>query len=221
MSYKALVAEFIGTFTLIFVGVGSIAADYMTGGKLGITGIALAHGLAIGVMVTIALSISGGQLNPAMTLGAFVGGKIGAKDAVQYVIAQCLGAIVGAVLIQQTVPSDVLGAVQMGTPMLGRDSTWMQGFIAEVVLTFFLVLTVFGTAIDQKAPRMGGLFIGFAVVFGVLAGGPISGAAMNPARHLGPALLGGFLSDSLLYWIGPLVGGAIAGVVARYLFSSK
>ncbi|OGU32409.1 MAG: aquaporin, partial [Ignavibacteria bacterium GWA2_55_11] len=201
--------------------VGSIAADYMTGGKLGITGIALAHGLAIGVMVTIALSISGGQLNPAMTLGAFVGGKIGAKDAVQYVIAQCLGAIVGAVLIQQTVPSDVLGAVQMGTPMLGRDSTWMQGFIAEVVLTFFLVLTVFGTAIDQKAPRMGGLFIGFAVVFGVLAGGPISGAAMNPARHLGPALLGGFLSDSLLYWIGPLVGGAIAGVVARYLFSSK
>ena len=221
MSFKALVAEFIGTFTLIFVGVGSIAADYMTGGKLGITGIALAHGLAIGVMVTIALSISGGQLNPAMTLGAFVGGKIGAKDAVQYVIAQCLGAIVGAVLIQQTVPSDVLGAVQMGTPMLGRDSTWMQGFIAEVVLTFFLVLTVFGTAIDQKAPRMGGLFIGFAVVFGVLAGGPISGAAMNPARHLGPALLGGFLSDSLLYWIGPLVGGAIAGVVARYLFSSK
>jgi len=221
MNTKALLAEFIGTFTLIFVGVGSIAADYMTGGKLGITGIALAHGLAIGVMVTIALSISGGQLNPAMTLGAFVGGKIGAKDAVQYVIAQCLGAIVGAVLIQQTVPSDVLGAVQMGTPMLGRDSTWMQGFIAEVVLTFFLVLTVFGTAIDQKAPRMGGLFIGFAVVFGVLAGGPISGAAMNPARHLGPALLGGFLSDSLLYWIGPLVGGAIAGVVARYLFSSK
>jgi len=126
MSYKALVAEFIGTFTLIFVGVGSIAADYMTGGKLGITGIALAHGLAIGVMVTIALSISGGQLNPAMTLGAFVGGKIGAKDAVQYVIAQCLGAIVGAVLIQQTVPSDVLGAVQMGTPMLGRDSTWIH-----------------------------------------------------------------------------------------------
>ena len=221
MNFKPLVAEFIGTFALIFVGVGAIAADMITGGKLGLTGIALAHGLTIAVMVSATAVTSGGHLNPAVTFGAFVGGKIGTKEALLYIIAQCLGAIVAAMAIQQVVASDVLASVQMGTPLLAKDVTMTQALIAETVLTFFLVFTVFGTAIDPRAARVGGLFIGLAVAFGVMVGGPITGGAMNPARHLGPALLGGYGADAWLYWVAPLLGGAMAGGVARYLFGSK
>lgn len=221
MNIRPLAAEFIGTFALIFVGVGAIAADVTSGGKLGLTGIALAHGLTIAVMVSATAATSGGHLNPAVTFGALIAGAIGPKDAVLYLLAQCLGAIAAAATIQQVVFADVLSTIQWGTPALGLNVTGTQGLVAETVLTFFLVFTVFGTAVDQRAARMGGLFIGLAVAIGVMVGGPISGGAMNPARHLGPALLGGTGAEAWLYWIGPLLGGGIAGAVSRTLFRLK
>ena len=109
MNKKALIAEFIGTFTLIFIGVGSIVADYLSGGKLGLTGIALAHGLAIGVMVSATAAVSGGHLNPAVTIGLWSAKKINTTNAVGYIIAQCLGAIFAAFLIKLAVPVGCFG----------------------------------------------------------------------------------------------------------------
>ncbi len=221
MKIKAFVAEFIGTFTLIFIGVGAIAADHMTGGKLGITGIALAHGLAIGCMASATMAVSGGQLNPAVTIGLLSAGKIDLANAIGYIISQCLGAIGAAFLIKFAVPADVLAAVNMGTPALGTGITASMGLVTEIILTFFLVFVIYGTAVDKRAPKVGGLFIGLAVALDVLMGGPVSGAAMNPARHLGPALLGGGLQNVWIYWVGPIVGGVLAALVYKTQLEEK
>ncbi len=213
MNPKALIAEFVGTFTLIFVGVGAIAANQMAGGASGLLGIAMAHGLAIAVMVSATASISGGHLNPAVTAGAWMGKKIRTAPALGYIVAQCLGGLFAAWVVKLCLPGEALRAVNMGTPALGTDVTVLQGLVTEAVLTFFLVFVVYGTAIDHRAPRVGGLFIGLTVCLGVLVGGPVTGAAMNPARHLGPALLGGGLENTWLYWIGPLAGGLAAGAL--------
>ena len=215
MNDKALIAEFIGTFTLIFIGVGAIAADHITAGALGLTGVALAHGLAIAVMVSATAAISGGHLNPAVTIGLWTVKKIDAANAVGYVVAQCLGAIAAAFLIKMAVPAEALAMVNMGTPALGNGVSASMGLITEIILTFFLVFVVYGTAVDARAPKVGGLFIGLAVALGVLMGAPISGAAMNPARHLGPALLGGGLQNIWIYWLGPILGGILAAQVYK------
>lgn len=215
MNYKALVAELIGTFTLIFIGVGAIAANQISGGALGLTGIALAHGLAIAVMVTATAAVSGGHLNPAVTIGLWSAKKIDLSNAIGYIATQCVGAIAAAFLIKQCVPVDVLSVVGMGTPALGAAITTSQALITEVVLTFFLVFVVYGSAVDRRAPKVGGLFIGLTVALDIMMGGPISGAAMNPARHLGPALLGGGLENIWIYWVGPVVGGVLAAQVYK------
>jgi len=221
MNTKALAAEFIGTFTLIFIGVGAIAADFLTGGKLGLTGVALAHGLAIAVMVSATGAISGGHLNPAVTIGALVGKKISLTNAIGYIVAQCLGAIVAAWVVTLAIPGEVLDAVKMGTPELGSNITSGQALVTEIILTFFLMFVVYGTAIDARAPKVGGLFIGLTVALDILMGGPISGAAMNPARHLGPALLGGGMENIWIYWVGPILGGILAGVIYTKTFEQK
>ncbi|MDP2654161.1 MAG: MIP family channel protein [Candidatus Omnitrophota bacterium] len=215
MNVRALVAECIGTFTLIFIGVGAIVADHITGGQSGLTGIALAHGLAIAVMVSATAAVSGGHLNPAVTIGLFFAKKIDALNTIGYVISQCLGAIAAAFLIKLCVPTAALNAVNMGTPALGEGISVGMGLLTEIILTFFLIFVVYGTAVDKRAPKVGGLFIGLTVGLGVLMGGPISGAAMNPARHLGPALLGGGLDNIWLYWLGPVIGGILAAVTYR------
>jgi MIP family channel proteins len=221
MNVRPLVAEFIGTFALIFVGVGAIAVDGITHGGAGLVGIALAHGLTIAVMVSATAAISGGHLNPAVTIAALVGGKIDARGALGYILAQCAGAIFAAFMITLAIPAPALAAVNMGTPALGAGIGLGQGLVTEAVLTFFLAFVVYGTAIDQRAPKVGGLFIGLTVTLDILVGGPITGAAMNPARHLGPALLGGGLDNLWLYWVGPLIGGVLAGLVYHNVLETR
>jgi aquaporin TIP len=215
MNVKALAAEFIGTFTLIFVGVGAIAANQMNDGGSGLVGIALAHGLAIAVMVSATAAVSGGHLNPAVSFGAWLGRKMSAGAMLGYWVAQCLGAIAAAGLIQRVFAADVLGSVNLGTPLPGPGISNLQVIVVEIVLTFFLVFVVFGTAIDPRGPKCGGLFIGLAIAMGILVGGPISGAAMNPARFLGPALLSGNMGFCWIYWVAPLAGGGLAGLVYK------
>jgi aquaporin TIP len=223
INLKALVAEFLGTFALIFIGVGAIATNQIIFGDntKDLTAIALAHGFVIAVMVSATAAISGGHLNPAVTFGVWLLGKIDPKNALGYVIFQCLGAIFAAAMVKMTFPLSILQTVGMGTPALGKGETPLMGFVMELVLTFFLVFVVFGTAVDARAPKMGGLFIGLTVALDILAGGPISGAAMNPARYLGPAIMGGGLGQFWLYWTAPLAGGALAAIVYRYLRESR
>ena len=212
MNQKPLIAEFIGTFTLVFIGIGSIASSSMPGVQSGLVGIAIAHGLALACMISATAAISGGHLNPAVTIGLLAAKKINVATAIRYVIAQCIGAIVAAALIKICIPQDILTAVNLGTPSLGTKITPIMGVITEIILTFFLVFAVYGTAVSKHAPKMGGLFIGLTVTFDILMGGPITGAAMNPARHLGPALVGGNLSHLWIYWVGPIIGGVLAAL---------
>jgi aquaporin TIP len=211
-------SEFVGAFTLIFVGAGSIiAANYAGGGVsgAGLVTIAIAHGLAIATMVTAIGHISGGHLNPAVTIAAFVTRKITAGDAGGYIVAQIAGAIAAAGLLRAAVDEAVWEAVDLGTPLLGDGVSAGQGVLIEAVLTFFLVWVVFATAIDPRGAfgKVAGLAIGFVILMDIMMGGPFTGAAMNPARAFGPALAGGVWDDHWVYWLGPVAGGVIAAVL--------
>lgn len=212
---KACLAEFIGTFALIFIGVGAIYHD-TPGNGVGLLGVALAHGLTIAVMVSATGGISGGHLNPAVSFGLFIGGQIDLRRTLAYWIAQLLGATIAAFLligILGSVGSPGAQVVFAGTPALSKGVSFGRGVAVEAVLTFFLVFVVYGSAVDVRAPKIGGLAIGLTVALDILFGGPLTGAAMNPARTFGPALAGGQWANHLVYWIGPLLGGGLAGLV--------
>jgi MIP family channel proteins len=218
---KQCVAEFIGTFTLIFIGIGAIYNLGSLPGGGGLLGIALAHGLAIAVMVSATGAISGGHLNPAVTFGLLLGGKICPSRSVAYIIAQLAGATAAAFLCAHLLGMD---AVKTGTPDIPMNATAAaenlapkvsmgQAIVIEAVLTFFLVFVVYGSAVDARAPKIGGLAIGLTVALDILFGGPLTGAAMNPARTFGPALVSGHWANHIVYWVGPLLGGGLAGLI--------
>ncbi len=222
---KQCAAEFIGTFALIFVGIGAIANNTFPAAGVGLLGVALAHGLTIAVMVSATGAISGGQLNPAVTFGLLIGGQMDVKKSIAYWIAQLAGATAAAYLC-----SGLIGMTKVanGTPDIGMNAagaalvSTRQAIAIEAVLTFFLVFVVYGSAVDVRAPKIGGLAIGLTVALDILFGGPLTGAAMNPARTFGPALASGHWNNHLVYWIGPLIGGAAAGVIyGRFLIKES
>ena len=204
---RPCIAEFIGTFALIFVGIGAIK----TAGD-NIVAVALAHGLTIAAFASATMHISGGHLNPAVTFGVLCGGHMKLPDAIRYWVAQLLGGVAAAFICLGLFTRDV---IVTGTPQLAIDLTPAQGILVEAILTFFLVFVVYGTAVDKRAPRLAGLVIGATITLDILFGGPLTGAAMNPARVFGPAVAANFWKAHYVYWVGPLVGGAIGGVVYR------
>lgn len=214
----AYVAELIGTFALTLIGAGSIAV----GDANSLTGIAFAHGLAIMTMIYALGHISGVHINPAVTISLLVGGKIKLTDAVAYIIAQVVGAILAGfvLLFVYNAPSQANGF--LGTPDLGANVGVLTGIIVELILTFFLTLTVWGAAADGRtAGPAVGLAIGMVVTMDILMGGPITGAAMNPARALGPAIASGHLNNWYVYWVGPIIGGILAGLLYPAMFLRK
>jgi len=213
---KQCVAEFIGTFALCFVGILAIHHNP------GLLGVALAHGLTIAVMASAFGAISGGQFNPAVSVALFVAGKMDAMRTAAYIVTQLVAATAAGLLIVAVVGDAGKGIVAAGTPDLGATVTQFQGIVLEIVLTFFLVVVIFGSAVDSRAPKIGGLAIGLTVALDILAGGPISGAAMNPARTLGPALASGHWNNHIVYWIGPIIGGVLAGLIyGRFLIKES
>ncbi len=223
---QKLVAEFAGTFALIFFGAGSICADQFLRssgqGGLGLLGIALAHGLAIGIMVSAVGHISGGHFNPAVTIGFWVTRKLSTFDSLAYWVAQLAGGVCAAYLLR-LLPFDVWGGVQLGTPDLASGITRTTGLILEAVMTFFLVFVVFATAVDEKGAfnKVAGFAIGLSITMSALFGGPFTGAALNPARAFGPAVAANHWTNHGVYWIGPLAGGVIAAWLYDTLFLKK
>ncbi len=219
--WRAAVAEFIATLLFIFLGAGTVV---VTGGliKEGLTSarlvaIAVAHGLAIALLVAATARVSGGHINPAVTFGALITGKINLQRAMTYVVAQLLGAVVGAGLLTLVIPAAAQG--NLGAHGLGAGITPGGGLVAEIVLTFALVFVVFATAVDPKGPgHLAPLAIGFTILVDHLAGVPITGAGMNPARTFGPALVAGAWDNHWIYWIGPLVGAALAAWIYEFVF---
>jgi MIP family channel proteins len=223
---QKLVAEFIGTFTLIYISAGSICADqYLTStgqSGVGLLGIAAASGLAFGIMVTALGHISGGHFNPAVTIGFWVTRRLSTLHSISYWIAQLLGATAAAYLIKLTIPDTTWTAKALGsiTPDLGGDFTRAHGIALEAVMTFLLVFVVFATAADAKGAfnKIAGFAIGLTITMDILFGGPFTGAAVNPARAFGPALATSHWQNHGVYWAGPLLGGVIAGVLYDRMF---
>jgi MIP family channel proteins len=211
---RPCLAEFIGTFALVFVGIGAIK----TAGD-DVLAVALAHGLTIAAFVAATMHISGGQFNPAVTFGLVCGGHMSIAAAIRYWIAQLLGATAAAFICLSLFARDV---IVNGTPHLATDLTPGQGILVEAILTFFLVFVVHGTAVDERAQRaVGALAIGSTITLDILFGGPLTGAAMNPARVFGPAVAANFWKAHYIYWVGPLVGGALGGLVYRIFIERK
>ncbi len=215
---KALAAEFIGTFALIFIGAGASAL-----GIGGLVGVALAHGFVIVGFAYAYGHVSGTHINPAVTIGVWVAGKIDAGRAVSYIVFQVTGGIAGALALRW-----VLGGTEtgLGATTLARglrigeasiDVSPAAGCFLEAVLTFFLVNTVLNAAISGKAGNLAGLAIGLTFAFGVLMAGPLTGGSLNPARTLGPAFAAGNFADLWVYLAGPILGGIGAAALYRGL----
>ncbi|WCJ29477.1 tonoplast intrinsic protein 4 1 [Euphorbia peplus] len=214
---KALVVEFITTFLFVFAGVGSaIAADKVDGSSLlGLLVVALTHTLVVAVMIS-AGHISGGHLNPAVTLGLLVGGHITVFRSILYWIDQLLASSAACLLL-----SYLTGGLAIPIHTLGSGMDYLQGIIWEIVLTFSLLFTVYATIVDPNKGSIDGLgplLTGLVVGANILAGGPFSGASMNPARSFGPALVSWDWTDHWVYWVGPLIGGAFAGFIYQNFF---
>ncbi len=215
---RALTAEAIGTFALCFIGILAINTDAITGGTgtASLATIALAHGLTIAVMVAALGAHSGAHFNPAVTAGFVATGRMTPARGAQYVGAQVAGAALASLIVAFLFGREV---VANGTPAMAGNVHPLGGVAVEVVTTFFLVLVVFGTAVDERAPKsIFPMAIGLTVALDIMATGPITGGAMNPARVLGPALVGGQWAAHWVYWAGPLLGGVAAAFLQHRLF---
>jgi MIP family channel proteins len=257
-----LVAEALGTFTLCFIGAGSICTATMVGaGYAGLLGVAIAHGLALSIAVSATMNVSGGHVNPAVTAAMLITGRIKVSGAAQYVVAQLIGGVIAGLLVLaifdgmtagggETAASvvkvlqvgvqigesgggetaaSVVKEAGLGTPFYDAAKLSMgKAILVEGALTFLLVFAVFGTAVDPRAPKLGGFAIGLTIAMDILLGGPLTGAAMNPARTFGPGIVAAasgnlkvFWSQHVVYWVGPILGGILAGLVYEKLILAR
>ena len=216
-SWRHFIAEFIGTFALVFVGGAAIMTAQMARSENLLLTVAVAHGLILAVLVTATMRISG-HLNPAVTLGFLAARRIEPMMGMLFIVAQLLGAIVAAYVLDWTFPHDVATGARLGGQSLSLDVSFGKGVVLEAIATFFLVFVVFGTAVDPHAPKVGGFAIGLTVTADILAIGPLTGASMNPARSLGPAVASGIFEAQGVYWLGPILGGVAAALLYDSLF---
>ena len=207
----------LGAFALIFIGAGAII---VTGGA-NLVAIAIAHGLAIALMISAVGHISGGLYNPALTIGLWATRRISTVSGILYIIAQLVGAVVAALALTLLFPDVMREATKLGTPGVSPGIDFVQAVGIEAIATFFLMTAVFGTALDPRGPALGGFGIGLVLTMDILAVGALTGAAMNPARAFGPALLSGTWDDHLVWWIGPIIGAVLAAVVYHYVFADE
>lgn len=227
---RAWLAEAIGTYCLVFFGPLSIALSIEFFSKSAVLAIpelvviSLAHGSAIGLMVYAFGHVSGAHFNPAVTISMLVTKRISIKEAIPYIISQIIGAIVAAASLKAIIP-DLGAKVNFGTQPGPSDiiqNSVASGVAVEAILTFFLVTVIFMTAVHKKAAAgMYGLAIGGIIFLDHLVGIPLTGASMNPARTLGPAIISGYWTNHLMYWVGPIVGAVIAGLIMNYLYVKK
>ena len=220
-------AEGVATFCLVFFGPLSVimaAAAFGTGLSIeGIIMISLGHGAAIGLMVYAFGHVSGAHINPAVTIPMIITKKLSAADGAGYISLQIIGGIAAAFTLMITLP-ELGSAVNFGTQAPGDliNNSVTSGLGLEIIFTFFLVAVIFMTAVHKKAAAgIHGISIGGMIFLLHLIGVPLTGASMNPARTLGPALASGFWEFHWIYWVGPIIGGIIAGLIMNYVFVKK
>jgi MIP family channel proteins len=221
---KKYVAEFIAAFFLVFAGTAAIVADQqlavvLVRDSFGLLGVALAHGLALGVAIAAIGGISGGHANPAVSIAFYIARRLSAKDTAWYIVAQLLGGLFAALLVARVFTPEAVEATGSGVPALGPGTNLLQGGLIEVVLTFMLGFVIWGVAVNPKGAKIiAPLAIGLTFTFGILAGGPFTGAAMNPARWFGPAVVSGQFANWPVWVLGPIVGALLASTVYELFF---
>ncbi|GAC1373957.1 MAG: hypothetical protein NVSMB32_17290 [Actinomycetota bacterium] len=227
LSVKKYLAEFIASFMVVFIAAGAIVADvYLTHVRLtdsfGPLGIVVAYGVAVAIAMLVMMPISGGHVNPAISIAAFVSRRLSAKDTAGYVLAQLLGAVVAAFLLRGITPKNAFDFVSGGVPGLGQGISVLQGAGIEAALTFFLALTFWAVVVDSRGPRvLAPLAVGGFMVAAGLAGSAFTGAALNPARWLGSALAGTHGASWLVWVAGPLLGALLGSLTYETLFLSE
>lgn len=204
---KKYIAEGIGTFALVFCGTGAIIINEQTNGSLGLLGISLVFGLIICAMIYVFGSFSGAHINPSVTIALAVGKITPKREVAFYILAQILGAILASTILKIIFPK----AVTLGSTIPSGDLA--QSFIIELVLTFFLMITVLGVASKKEFSNVAGLIIGLVVTGIILVAGPISGGSFNPARSIAPAISTGNISTLWIYIIAPTLGAILAMLV--------
>jgi MIP family channel proteins len=219
-AWRHFTAEFVGTFALVFVGGGAIITSPMLSQQAAVVNIAFAHGIILAIMVTATMRISG-HFNPAVTTGFLVTRRIEPMMAVIYWIAQFTGAVVAAYALKSLYPDTIVQMTKLGGQSISSDITLVQAIVLEGIATFFLMFVIFGTAVDPRAPRVGGFAIGLAVTAGILSIGPLTGGSMNPARSFGPAVVMGIYNGQAAYWIGPIVGAVVAALLYEKLLMPR
>ena len=216
-SLRHFIAEFVGTFALVFIGGAAIIAAHATQMESGLIAVAFAHGLILAVLVSALMRISG-HFNPAVTIGFLAARRIEAMMAGVYIAAQITGSILAAYALKALLPATLTGPARLGGQSIASEVSAGQAIGLEAICTFLLTFVIFGTAVDPKAPRVGGLAIGGTIGAMILAVGPFTGGSFNPARSFGPAVASGIFEGQAVYWIGPIVGALAAALLYDMLF---
>ncbi len=215
------IAESLGTFALVFIGTAVVASKTYPDAQFGVLGIAVAHAIVLSVMITATMSISGGHLNPAVTIGLLVARRVPLSTAGAYIVAQLIGGVFASLLVKFIFPIGITKAIALGTPTIANNIMLSQAITVEAVLTFFLVSAVFGTCVNPEAPKVGGFGVGLVLLFDILVGGPLTGSAVNPARAFGPAMVSGQWVGHAVYWVGPILGGLVAALLWEHVLLPK
>jgi aquaporin Z len=217
---RPCLAEFLGTFYLCFAGISAILSNTPeVGGTSGLLGIALAHGLALSIAVNVFGGESGAHFNPAVTAGFLATGRIAPNLAAWYVVAQLAGATTAAGVCRVIFPAGAVAATTLGLPLPAPWASTGVILLAEFIMTFLLMTSIFGTAVDDRgrAVKIGGFGIGLTVAFDILAGGAVTGASMNPARSFGPALEMMHWEWHWAYWLAPIAGACAAALLYEHV----
>lgn len=212
-------AETLGTLTLVLFGATAVYMGSFPGGGWGTLGVALAHAILLAVAVSATMGISGGHLNPAVTLGLLAIRRVSPRDAGVYLVAQLVGGALAGGIASTLFAPHVGQITAFGAPMLGVGIGVGKGIAVEAVLTFFLMSAVMGTAVLRSAPPIGGFGIGLILLPLIMVGAPLTGAALNPARAFGPALAAGMFTHQIVYWVGPILGAVAAALIWQRLES--
>ncbi len=224
-AYKKYMAEFVGTFALVFIAAGSVCADFylrQAGGQgLGLLGISIAFGIVVIAVIYATSYVSGSHVNPAVTVSFWITKRMEPNTAIMYIISQIAGASLAGLALKTLFP-DAAKTVYLGTCVLAPGVSIARGVLMEFIISFLLIFTIYGTLVDKRASAgFAGIAVGLVVLFGAMIGGTISGGAMNPARVFGPALASGQFTHHYVWWIGPILGGIAAGFVYDKLFAEK
>ena len=215
--WNAIVAEAVGTFLFLLVGIGAASMVGQTDGA-NLVSVGLAHGLALAVMVSAFGAISGGHFNPVVTWALWLTGKSEGRRSIAYILAQLIGAVAAAAVVRYVTPPEIPEIAVLPAPNAALSVDAVKAVVIEAVLTMVLLGAVFGTAVDPRAPKIGGLAIGIAIAADIMFGGPLTGAAMNPARWFGPAVVAADFSNVVIYTLGPVIGATIIALIYRYQF---